>query len=58
MTVAYGLAAVLPPLLAGIVADLFGTFSGVYLGLAAIAVLGGVLAMGLQDPRNRPGSAR
>ena len=52
MTIAYGLAAVLPPLLAGIVADRFGTFRGVYLALSGIAVVGAFLAAGLREQRS------
>ena len=55
MTIAYGIAAVFPPLLVGLVADAFGTFSGVYLVLTAIAVLGALLLLGVEEPGLEPG---
>ncbi len=51
MTIAYGIVAVIPPLAVGLVADRFGTFSGVYMTLAVTATLGAVLVSGLDGSR-------
>ncbi|MEM1247542.1 MAG: MFS transporter [Acidobacteriota bacterium] len=53
MTMAYGIAAVIPPLVVGLAADHFGTFRGVYLGLAAMAGIGAFLVWGLDERRLR-----
>ena len=56
MTIFYGLASILPPLLVGVLADELGNFTAVYLVIAATAGIGVVIVGGI--PVTSPATQR